>query len=458
MKTSAASAERAWGVEPVPDRLRLFSFADTAALWGNLGISLLLPIVAAFMGLSFLRSLGAIAVGAVIGNAALGYAGRIGARTRAPAMVLYRAPLGRAGSYAPTTLNVLQNVGWGSFEILIIAAAAGAISQRLFDASLRPLWTILFGAAVTAMAVWGPLTVTRKWLKRYAVWAVLASSAYLTFYVLTHTSLDALLGAKSGGGTFWGGVDLVIAMPISWVPLVQDYTRFTRSPRHAFWGTGVGYGLAQVWFYALGVLLVLSGQAADPTDPNAFVAAVLAIPAGLLALGILAVDETDEAFANVYSAAVSIQNALPRLDVRWLAAGVGAVCTALALVVDLVQYESFLLLIGAVFVPLFGVLAADYAVVRRGYADRDLYGPLPWFRPWAAVAWVAGFLAYNWVNPGQVAWWGSAMKKLFGGLGLPAASEAAPWLGASIASFAVAFLLQATARAWAGNRAPTPKH
>ena len=433
-----------WGIEPVPPELRRFGNVDGFALWFNLGISLLLPIVAAFLvpGMSFVGAVAATLVGVVIGNTMLGYAGRIGAATGAPAMVLYRASLGRAGSYGPTALNVAQNVGWGAFELLIIGTAAAAASERVFGVAGRPAWTLLFGAIVTLMAVGGPLVVVRRWVRRYAVWLVLASSLYLTVYVLTTVSLTSLLHTHGEGMPFWQGVDLVVAMPISWIPLVADYTRFSRTPRAGFTGPALGYGVAQAWFYLLGVLLILSKVATDPANPTAFVAAVLAVPAGLLALGILAVDETDEAFANVYSASVSVQNAFPRVSQRRLSVGIGALCTLLAVVVPLVQYENFLLLIGAVFVPLFGVQAAHYAVVRRGYADADLYGDLPSVRVWGCVCWIAGFLTYNWLNPGTVGWWGSAMKWLLGPLPAPTTL-----LSASIASFVVAFALQAL-EAW----------
>ena len=86
---------------------------------------------------------------------------------------------------------------------------------------------LAFGALATAMAVAGPLTVLRRWLQRFAVWAVLASTAYLTWYALTRFDLGALAGqAGQGGLSFWAGVDLAIALPISWVPLVADYARF----------------------------------------------------------------------------------------------------------------------------------------------------------------------------------------------------------------------------------------
>jgi putative hydroxymethylpyrimidine transporter CytX len=419
-----------WGIEPVPDRLRLLGTFDTGALWGNLGISLLLPIVAAFLvpGLSLAAAALAIAVGVVLGNLALGYAGRIGAETGAPAMVLYRPSLGLSGSYIPSALNILQNIGWGAFELFVIGTAAAAITSK----GLKPVWIVLFGAAVTLMAVGGPLVVVRQWIRRFAVWAVLASSVYLTVYVLGHVPAEGLMRAGTGG-SFWQGVDLVIAMPISWIPLVQDYTRFSRTRRAGFWGTAVGYGVAHAWFYMLGVLLILSGNAKHPDDPVGFIGAVLAIPAGVIALAILAVDETDEAFANVYSASVSTQNLAPRASQRKLSIVYGAVCIAIALAVDLVQYENFLLLIGAVFVPLFGVLAADYAIVRRGYTHADLYGAAPRVRAWAVAAWATGFIVFNWINPGSVGWWVRLWTPL---------PDAPTWLGASIAAFVASFALQ----------------
>jgi nucleobase:cation symporter-1, NCS1 family len=439
----ASSGE--WGIEPVPPNMRRLGLFDTAALWGNLGISLLLPIVAAFLvpGLSFGRALLAIAVGVVIGNVMLGYAGRIGAETGAPAMVLYRPSLGRTGSYAPTALNVLQNVGWGAFELLVIGTAAGAISERALGWNGRWLWTVAFGVVVTLMAIGGPIVVVRRWIGRYAVWLVIASSLYLTIYVLTSVPFETFTSVSGQGMPFWAGVDLVVAMPISWIPLAADYTRFARSPRAAGVGTAVGYGIAHAWFYVLGVLVILSDIATDPADPTGFVIAVMAVPAGLLALAILAVDESDEAFANIYSASVSVQNAFPRLSQRKLSIAIGAVCTALAIAIPLVQYENFLLLIGAVFIPLFGVLAAHYAVVARGYSEADLYTSAPRVRPWGIFAWICGFAVYNWLNPGTVTWWKSVVDSVVRTVGEPAPPT---WLSASIAAFVVAFVVQAAER------------
>jgi putative hydroxymethylpyrimidine transporter CytX len=330
----------------------------------------------------------------------------------------------------------------------------------VFGVGGRPLWVLAFGVVATAMAVVGPLTVLRRWLERFAIWAVLASTAYLTWYALTRFDLPALADqAGQGGLSFWAGVDLAIALPISWVPLVADYARFGRSAEATFWGTAVGYLLAQVWFYALGVLFLLSIGQGD------VIAALLAVPVGLVAMAVLVVDETDEVFANLYSAGVSLKNAAPRLPGRQVAIALGALATLLAaLVDDLGRYENFLFLLGALFVPLFGVLAADwYVLARRRYDVDAMYradGPYRGVRWPAVLVWLLGFLVYNWVNPGTVTAWVSLMQGLFADLlHLPfPLSGRLPWLGASIPSFAVAFLaMLAVGRRGPGNRRGVPR-
>src|SRR5687768_17865415 len=120
-----------------------------ALLWGSLGVSLLVLVAGALLvpALSLPSALVAIGVGAAIGSTMLGLAGAIGAQARVPSMVLLRAPLGRRGSYAPTLLNVLQNLGWATFELLVIATAAAALSDALLGFSGRWAWTLAFGAA-----------------------------------------------------------------------------------------------------------------------------------------------------------------------------------------------------------------------------------------------------------------------------------------------------------------------
>ncbi len=432
-----------WGIEPIPEARRPLVGWDLFVLWLNLGISLLLLVAGALLvpGLGLRDALLATAVGVVLGNLLLGLGAWIGVRVGAPSMVLLRAPLGIAGSVAPTVLNILQNIGWGAFEILIIAQSADAITRRILGTSSYVAWVVAFGFLTTLMAVGGPIVVVRQWLRRYAIWFVLASTLYLTWYALFQFDVRSLWDRPGTGQLpFWLGVDLVVAMPVSWIPLVADYTRFGTGPRAAFWGTALGYGLANFWFYGLGALFMLALQAKD------LIAAVLAIPVGAVALGILLVDETDEAFANIYSTSVSLQNLWPQADRRRLSIGVGIVCSALAATIPLAQYEAFLFLIGAFFVPLFGVLVADYLVVRRGrLTPEDLYGPQASGVRWMAVLpWLVGFLLYQWIVPTEAPGWKDLLAALFRVVGLPfPLSATLPWLGASIPSFLVAFLLHA---------------
>jgi nucleobase:cation symporter-1, NCS1 family len=237
-------------------------------------------------------------------------------------------------------------------------------------------------------------------LKRIAVVAVVACTVY--FFV---SALRRPLGDLSGGSWtgFWTSADLVIAMPVSWIPLVADYSRFSRTPRGAVAGTFAGYFASSTAFFLLGVL-ALRAYAVGPG--NDVIGALLAVPAGALALCILAVDEVDEAFANIYSTATSAQNILPRADRRLLAVAVGAVATLFALALDGNAYEPFLLLIGAVFVPLAATFLVDYHVVGRlvGRHAWDVSERAPW-RWLMGVPWLAGFAAYQVTVPTQLEDW-----------------------------------------------------
>jgi putative hydroxymethylpyrimidine transporter CytX len=411
--------------EPPPQTL---GPRDTFGLWANLGVSLLLPVAAAFVvlpGRSLWVSIAAVVVGAVIGSVLLGLTAAPSARERVPAMVLLRGLLGRRASYVPTALNVVQCVGWATFEIVIIADAA----SRAVSAPRWP-FVVVAGLLATAMAV-RPLGAMRV-LGRYAIWASLAATVYLFVRVLGHP----LHVPSQGAASFWSAVDVVIALPVSWFPLAGDYTRHSRTARTAFVGAAAGYGISTVAFFVLGVLAL----AAYGTGGLDVIGALLAVPVGVLAVLVLVALELDEAFANIYSTAVSAQNVVARVDRRLLAVAVGVVATVLALVIDVASYEAFLYLIGAVFVPLAGVLVVAYHLVPRGAWDVSDTAPA---RLWLIVPWVAGFIGYQLTLPtyfdgagaGWTAWWTARQADV----GIPAGNG---W-SASLVSLAVAALLTA---------------
>jgi nucleobase:cation symporter-1, NCS1 family len=428
--TAVDKVEGSWGIEPVPPRLRVLNGLDTGLLWGNLGVSLLVVVAAAALvpALSLRDAFVAIVVGCIIGNLMLGIAGGIGADARVPGMVLMRAPLGRRGSYLPTGVNTLQGIGWSIFELLIMATAAAALSDELLGFRAQWLWTLVFGAVALVLALLGPIGFVRRFVRRIAIWIVPFALLYLTWWALDAADLGALWAAPGEGGlSTWEGADIVVAITVSWIPYAADYTRFSKSGRGAFAGTGLGYFVPDAWLLALGVVLVLSR---DLSDPAALPATVVAGGvAAIVALFALLVTETDEAFANVYSAAVSLQNLVPRAPQPLLIGLVTAVATVGALVIDLVSYQAFLLLLGSVFVPLFAVLLGDWLAAGRHYSPDEIFDAPAW-RPGLIAAWVAGFALYQWLHPTGPGWWTDLVGRL----------EPPDWgIGATIPSFLVSF-------------------
>jgi nucleobase:cation symporter-1, NCS1 family len=421
------------GLRPIAHADRQLGAWSFAVLWGDLGIGLLVLLAGSLLvpALSLPQALGAILVGSVVGVTLLGLTGIVGSQTGLPTMVCLRPALGRGGSYVATGVNVVQLLGWTVFELVIMGHAANAVVRGLTGFDAAWLWVIGFGAAVIALGLWGPVAVVREWLTKFALGAVVVTTGWLTWRLLGRADLGTLWATPAAGGlSFWAAVDIVIAMPISWLPLVCDYSRYARRPHAAFWGTTAGYLAANVWFYSLGALILLT--MGTSYDPKAFVEAV-ALLAGPVILLVLLADETDEAWADLYSCAVSIQNAFPQASVRWLVAGLGVVSILVALAFDVTRYEGFLLLIGAVFVPLFGVLVADYFVTRRGrYDPLALLGAsgagevVPGVRWQGTLAWVLGTATYLFI---------SGRLEPLGLAGVPAIGASLPSLGLAAGAY-----------------------
>ena len=434
--------ENSWGIEPVPERLRVLGGLDLGLLWGNLGVSLLVVVAGAVLvpALSLPSALVAIVVGCLVGNLMLAVAGAIGAQARVPSMVLLRAPLGERGSYLPTAINVVQCIGWTIFELLVIATAAAALSEEVLGFEARWVWTLVFGAAALALGLLGPIGVVRTLIRRVAVWVVPLAVAYLCWWALTGGGLDDAWSRPADGGlSTWQGIDIVVGVTVSWIPLAADYTRFARTTREAFWGTGIGYFVPDALLLALGAVVLLTRDVADASALPAAVAAGGLV--AVLALLALTVAETDEAFANAYSGAVSLQNLLPGVSQRVLIVATTTLGTIGALVLELTSFQSFLFLLGSCFVPLFAVLLADWLAAGRRYERDDVFASAS-VRVGAIGAWLAGFAAYQWLSPTGPASWVDQVERL----------SPPDWgIGATLPSFAVSFVL-ALAVAAAGRR------
>lgn len=412
---------------------RTLDFRAQFALWANLGVSLIgfqsavTVLVVGGRELSFAAAVTAIVAGTVIGTSMLGVAALIGARTGAPAMAMLRGLFGTRLSFLPTVLNILQCIGWGVFELIVIAGGAQTVAGTQ---GWRWLFVLLAGVVTTVLTIWplGAIAVLRK----YVAVAVGVAMVYFTVQLGRQGFPDPGAGNWHG---FLTATDAVIAVSVSFVPLAADYTRHARTATSAFWGSFTGYSLAQAWCYALGLIALLQSGG----DPSKVFSSFTGVAAGWVFLLVLVVRETDQSFANVYSTAMSVHNLLPRVDRRLLTGGIGALVTLLALRIQEGEfyetYANFLYLIGAVFVPLLAVLAVDYffGAGRQGWNTAQ-DAPA---RPLMLLPWVLGFAAYQFLAPTGIAdWWTDFWMRLRDAVGFTPQS----WTSASLFGFLVAAL------------------
>jgi NCS1 family nucleobase:cation symporter-1 len=388
-----------WGIKPVPRDHRLLGKFDYFVLWTSLGNGLLVFWAGTLLvpQLGLFTALFMIVIGSLIGSLPLALAGIIGSDNAVPTMVMLRPVFGIRGSFLPSVLNVLQLIGWTTFEIVVMALAADQVSMVVLGYSVFSFWVIVFAAVCILIGIVGPLTFVKQWLEKFAVWVLYGSMIWIVYFIATSGNIPEMLAAPGEGGLpLLLAMDIVIAMPVSWMPLVSDYNRFARSSNAGFWGTYIGYVMANVIGYGVGALLVLSMATAD------VVTAILLVQFGAVALLFILTYEVDNGFADLYSAAVSIQNIIPKARQRLLIVGIGILSMVLALVIPIMQYEGFLLWISSVFIPLFGILFTDYFVInRRKYDVKAIYKDNGVYRYWrginlrAIIAWASGVLIYN---------------------------------------------------------------
>ncbi|AYC34538.1 putative hydroxymethylpyrimidine transporter CytX [Pseudomonas cavernae] len=379
----------------VPAERRVFGARDLFSLWFSLGIGLMVLQLGALLapGLGMSGALLAILLGTLVGVLLLGAVAVIGSDTGLASMAALKLSLGSRGAALPALFNLLQLVGWGAFEIIVMRDAASLLAGKAFGAEsgwTSPLlWTLCFGALATLLAVTGPLAFVRRVLRKWGIWLLLAACVWLTWNLLAKADLAALWARRGDGSLpFALGFDIAIAMPLSWLPLIADYSRFGKRAGGVFAGTAIGFFLGNVWLMSLGVAYTLAFAASG--EINALLLALSGAGLGIPLLLIL-LDESEKAFADIHSAAVSVGILLP-LRVEQLALAIGLLCTAIAALAPLAEYQNFLLLIGSVFAPLFGVVLVDHFILRRRRAELAPGLALRWD---TLLAWGCGVVLYH---------------------------------------------------------------
>lgn len=392
------------GIEPTPQEERNLGGWDFFLLWAGAAISLA-EIWAGSLVVPLGLGLGlwAILLGHLIGNTPFALGGLIGSRWGIPTMVSVRPSFGIRGSYFAAALNVIQLVGWTAVMLIVCGQAADAIS-KFYGFSNLTLWIVLSGVITTLWAAVGHRFW--KWLERISVFALLILCIAMTYIAFQEYGWGMLSQIRRKGDfPFTVGMDLVIAMPISWLPLVSDYSRFATDSKRSFWGTWIGYFIISSWMYFIGLMASLATQSPDPSGVvmNLMLKFGWAIPA----LIIVFFSTFTTMFLDIYSTAISGMNIFPKLGERtgiWIG-GILGIMVAI-LFPAILDYEHFLLFIGAMFCPLFGIVLVDYFVLRRRRIDlEELYKKEGkyWFskgiNPLAMIAWAIGFAIYLGFSP-----------------------------------------------------------
>ena len=360
------------GIEPVPKEERNLKGADFFLLWAGAAVSLA-EIWAGGLMVPLGLGLGiwAILLGHLIGNTPFALGGLIGSRWGIPTMVAVRPSFGIRGSYFAAALNVIQLIGWTAVMLIVCGGAADAIS-KFYGFSNPTLWIILAGVITTVWAFVGHKVW--KWLERISVFALLLLCVAMTYVLFQQYGWKMLSGIPMEKGfPFMIGMDLVIAMPISWLPLVSDYSRFATDSKSSFWGTWIGYFIISSWMYLLGLAACLATKSADPS--GVVMELMLKFGWAVPALIVVLFSTFTTTFLDIYSTAISGLNIVPELgEGKGVIIG-GVLGTATALIFPtILDYEHFLLFIGAMFCPLFGIVLTDYFLLRKGFLQtEDLY-------------------------------------------------------------------------------------
>lgn len=350
------------------------SLFDNGLIWFGAGVSLAEILTGTYFStLGFGRGLAAILLGHVIGCVLLFLAGVIGGNSRLSAMETVKSSFGNKGGLFFALLNVLQLVGWTAIMIYDGALAAGGIFS-----SGHWIWCLVIGVLII---VWIMVGITNLG----KINTVAMTALFLLTLVLCKViffSGNSILTEPDDSLSFGAAVELAVAMPLSWLPLISDYTREAEKPVAATVISAVVYGLVSCWMYLIGMgASILTGESDI---------AQIMLKAGLsvIALIIVVFSTVTTTFLDAYSAGISNESIFPQFKGQYVAVAVTVVGTIGAIVFPMDDITGFLYLIGSVFAPMIAIQIADYFILHR---DRRKTA----FDTRNLVIWVIGFVLYR---------------------------------------------------------------
>ena len=344
-------------------------------IWFGAGVSIAEILTGTYFApLGMGKGILAIVIGHVIGCALFFFAGLIGGRTGLSAMETVKLSFGKKGGLLFALLNVLQLVGWTAIMIYDGALATNGI----FETGAW-VWCLVIGALIL---LWILIGITNLGLVNKIAMAALF---ILTLVLCKVIFFDGTPGDASAFGeamSFGAAVELAVAMPLSWLPLVSDYTREAQKPLAATVASTLTYGLVSCWMYIIGM------GAAIYTGEGDIALIMVKAGLGVAALVILILSTVTTTFLDAWSAGISSESLSKKLSGKWVAVGVTVIGTAAAMLFPMDDITDFLYLIGSVFAPMIAVQLADFFILRRPGTDSGF--------DWAGLGvWLAGFVIYR---------------------------------------------------------------
>ena len=347
-------------------------------IWFGAGVSIAEILTGTYFApLGMGKGILAIVIGHVIGCALFFFAGLIGGRTGLSAMETVKMSFGQKGGLLFAFLNVLQLVGWTAIMIYDGALATNGI----FDTGAW-VWCLVIGVLIV---VWILIGITNLgWVNRISMAALFILTLVLCKVIFIDGRPGADISAFGEAMSFGAAVELAVAMPLSWLPLVSDYTREAQKPFAATVASTLTYGLVSCWMYIIGM------GAAIYTGEGDIALIMVKAGLGIAALIILILSTVTTTFLDAWSAGISSESLSKMLSGKWVAVVVTVIGTAAAIMFPMDDITDFLYLIGSVFAPMIAVQLADNFILRRSSFEFNF--------DWANLAvWLVGFGLYRWL-------------------------------------------------------------
>lgn len=353
-----------------------FSGFSLTALWFGAAISVAEIMTGGLLApLGFKLGLFIIIIGHVIGGFIMVAAGNIGYEKKLASMETTELTFGKYGKSLFSFLNAIQLIGWTVIMLISGGAATSILTQNIFSFGNPSLWIIVLGIFIGIWLYAGK-----------GLWK--AGNIVVGLLMLIITMILIRLGLTTGDITSMPNLhtmsiglalELTIVMPISWVPLVADYTRDSKSKLAGNLGTFVGYFIGSSLMYFVGLIAALGFQSTD-------IGSILLNQGyGFFGVAIIMLSTISTTYLDAFSAGLSIKNLIPSLSEKHLGTGVLVISVVIALTFPMTAYESFLLWIGAMFVPLFAILITDYYILKNQFKSDIL----------ALMIWILGVFIYR---------------------------------------------------------------